>query len=139
MNLNSQVDFPHGRFTSPEKDLACLIYGSANSSIDQRDREHLIKYYHSELVQNLKLLNFPGKIPTLFDIQLLIFRVDFFNALMSLFIVGLRYINTFFDGGFFELTDVNGSQKLYSHPKCIEQVQYLLDLFDRRGCFEISN
>lgn len=114
--------------------MVCLLYGSANSSIKQRDREHLIKYYHSELTKFLKQLNFPGNFPTLFDIQLAAFRVDLYNALIVLFIVGLRYVNQSFDGGFLEATNESG--KLYSHPECIEQLKYLLDLFDRRGYFD---
>lgn len=137
----AQVDFPLGKHASPSIDLICLLYGSAHSSIGQRDREHLIKYYHLELLKYLKLLNFPGKIPTLLDIQLATFRVDLYSALIVLFIIGLRYISKSFDGGFVEAanedsTDQNDTEKLYTHPKCIEELKGVLDLFDRRGYFD---
>lgn len=114
--------------------MVCLLYASASSSIKQCDREHLIQYYHGELVKNLKALNFRGSIPTLLDIQLAVFQIDYYNALIVLFVLGLRYVNMSYDGGFLEA--VNGSNsnaKMYSHPECIEQLKYMLDLFDRRG------
>lgn len=77
----------------------------------------------------LKILDFPGTIPTLVDIQLAAFRVDYYNALIILFILGLRYVNTSFDGGYMDAA----KEKMYSHPECIEQLKYTLDLFNRRG------
>lgn len=115
----------------------CLLFGSAHSSIKQCDREHLIQYYHGELVTYLKLLKFPGTIPTLLDIQLAVFRVDYYNALIVLFILGLRYVDKSLDGGFLEAAnDCGPNAKMYSHPDCIEQLKYMLDLFDRRGYFD---
>lgn len=87
----------------------------------------------------LELLKFPGKIPTLLDIQLACFRVDIYSALIILFIVGLRYVTKFHDGGFIDVVNDDGSDKsgkLFSHPECIEQLKYTLDIFDRRGYFD---
>ncbi|XP_031628478.1 uncharacterized protein LOC116344183 [Contarinia nasturtii] len=132
------VDFAIGKHVSPSIDLVCLLYGSSDSSIKQDDREHLIQYYHSELVKYLKLLKF-SKIPTLFDIQSACFRIDFYNALIILFIVGLRHINKFHDGGFIDVLNNNNndnSSGLYTNPACIGQLKNLLDIFDRRGYFD---
>lgn len=118
----------------------CLLYASASSSITQCDREHLIQYYHEELVKYLRLLNFPGPTPTLLDIQSAAFRVDYYNALIILFVLGLRFAKKSYDGGFMEVFDDDGqsheSKTFYSHPECIEQLKYLLNLFDRRGYFD---
>lgn len=121
--------------------MVCLLYGSSHSSIKEKDHEHLIKYYHGELVKHLKVLNFPGKMPSLLNVHLNTFRVDLYNALICLFIIGLRYVNKFYDGGFLDVSNSersqqNGNDKLYSHPECIEQLKYLLDIFDRRGYFD---
>lgn len=114
--------------------MVCLLFGSANLSIGQRDREHLIQYYHCELVKHLKILNFPGSIPTLLEIQSAVFHVDYYNALIVLFILGLRYVNKSYDGGFLEAANnCSSNAKMYAHPECIEQLKYTLDLFDRRG------
>lgn len=126
-----------GKHISPSIDLVCLLYGSSNTSIKQCDHEQLIQYYHSELVKYLKLFKY-HKIPTLLDIQTACFRVDFFNALITLFIIGLRYINKFHDGGSVDIAKNSGNENniLYTHPDCIEQLKNLLNIFDRRGYFD---
>lgn len=128
-----------GQHASPSNDLVRLLYSSTHSSIGWAEREYLIQYYHSELVKYLKLLKFPGKFPTLLEIQVESFRTDFYNALLILFIIGLRYVNKSFDGGFIEVVSdepANDSGKLYTHPECIQQLKCLLDIFDRRGYFD---
>ncbi|KAJ6647542.1 Scavenger receptor class B member 1 [Pseudolycoriella hygida] len=136
------VDFALCKHTNPSFDLALLLYGSSHSaSITQADRETLIKFYHIELNRLLRKLRYPAQIPTLLDIQALVFRFDFYNALIVLFVIGLRYMGESFDGGFVELTKnaQNGegeSATMYSHPKCIEDLKYLLNMFDRRGYFD---
>lgn len=129
-----QVDFALGKYTTPSIDLFCLLYGSTNSSIRQGDRERLIQYYHMELIKYLKLLSFPGRMPTLLEIQTVAFRPDLYNTLIVLFITGLRYVNKSFDEGAHEVAgDGHERNELFSHPDCIERVKYLLDMFDRRG------
>lgn len=123
--------------------MVCLLYASASSSITQCDREQLIQYYHGELVKYLKILNFSGPTPTLLDIQCAAFRVDYYNALIVLFVLGLRFVKKSYDGGFMDVFDdgtergqSNVPESFYSHPECIEQLKYLLSLFDRRGYFD---
>lgn len=122
--------------------MTLLLYGSSQSkSITQADRERLIQFYHGKLIELLEKLEYPRKLPTLIDIQTVVFRFDLYNALIILFMIGLRYLGESFSGGFIELTANTGnseakSVEMYSHPKCIEDLKYLLDLFDRRGYFD---
>lgn len=120
--------------------MVCLLYASASSSTTQCDRERLIQYYHGELVKYLKILNFAGPTPTLLDIQCAAFRVDYYNALIVLFVLGLRFVKKSYDGGFMDVFSDDGESdapgSFYSHPECIEQLKYLLNLFDRRGYFD---
>lgn len=120
--------------------MVCLLYASASSSTTQCDRERLIQYYHGELVKYLKILNFAGPTPTLLDIQCAAFRVDYYNALIVLFVLGLRFVKKSYDGGFMDVFSDDGEsdapESFYSHPECIEQLKYLLNLFDRRGYFD---
>lgn len=120
-----------------------LLYGSANSSIDSDDHEKLIQHYHFELVKYLKLMKFTGRFPTLLEIQIEAYRTDFYNAMICLFITGLRYLTKSFNGGFIEVandeqTDENDHGKLYSHPECIKKMKVLLNIFDRRGFFDFK-
>ncbi|XP_037024113.1 uncharacterized protein LOC119066001 [Bradysia coprophila] len=136
------VDFALCKHTNPSYDLSLLLYGSSQSqSIGQADRERLIRFYHTELIKVLEKLQYPKTLPTLIDIQTLVFRFDLYNVLIVLFVIGLRYTDESFDGGFMELSEnaqnTNGkATQLYSHPKCIEELQYILEMFDRRGYFD---
>lgn len=141
-----KVDFALCKHTNPSFDLAVLLYGSSQlRSITQADRERLIQFYYSELIELLEKLEYPMKLPTLMDIQTVVFRFDLYNALVVLFVIGLRYLGESFDGGFMELTETASetaqqseekSVQMYTHPKCIEDLKYLLDMFDRRGYFD---
>lgn len=137
-----QVDFALCKHTKPSSDLALLLYGSSQSrSITQADRERLIQFYYLELIELLEKLEYPKIPPTLLDIQTVVFRFDLYSSLIVLFVIGLRYSAESFDGGFMELTEntQNSEEKsanMYSHPKCIADLQYLLDMFDRRGYFD---
>lgn len=141
-NHPRKVDFALCKHTNPSYDLALLLYGSGQSElITQADRERLIQFYYIELVKLLEKLNYPKKLPTLLDIQTVVFRFDLYNALVVLFVIGLRYMEESFDGGFMELTETTHkndekSAQMYSHPKCIKELKYLLDMFDRRGYFD---
>lgn len=121
-----------GKHTSPSIDLVCLLYGCSHSSLKQKDREALIQFYHSELVEMLRVLEYPDVLPTLLDIQTAAFRIDFYNALIVLFVIGLRYVGK--SGEYMDL--VGGKESMYSHPECISKTKYMLDLFDRRGYFD---
>lgn len=136
-----QVDFPLGQHASPSNDLFRLLYSASSTSIGWEERECAIQFYHEELIKYLKLMNFPGKFPTLLEIQVESFRTDFYNVLITLFIIGLRFLNKSFDGGFLEVVtdkepNANNSIQLYSHPECIRQMKNLLKIFDRRGYFD---
>lgn len=130
------------KHTNPSYDLALLLYGSSQSqSIGQADRERLIQFYHTELINLLEKLQYPKYLPTLIDIQTLVFRFDLYNVLVVLFVIGLRYVDKSFDGGFMELSEnaqntEEQPTQMYVHPKCIEELKYTLDMFDRRGYFD---
>ena len=75
------------------------------------------------------------------DMQTIVFRFDLYNVLVVLFVIGLRYMDKSFDGGFMELSENAQSNeghtnRMYAHPKCVEELKYTLDMFDRRGYFD---
>lgn len=106
-----------------------MLYSCSSDSLTQENREELIQFYHGELVQALKDLNYPNELPLLNDVQTAAFRVDWFNTLIVLFVIGLRYVSEFTD--FMSVAD--GQNGMYSHPDCIAKLKYTLKLFDRRG------
>lgn len=131
-----QVDFALCKFTSPAFDLNLLLYGNIHQSSSQAECEQLIQFYHIELAKLLQKLNYPKKIPSLLEIQSVTFRIDFYNILLILLVIGLRYVGKSYDGGFIEMSECmqdNDETGMYSQPECKEKLKYMLDLFDRRG------
>lgn len=63
------VDFQVCKWGSPVQDLQYLLVSSCNNDIKVREFDYFIKYYHDELVKNLKLLNYPKEPPKLVDLQ----------------------------------------------------------------------
>lgn len=123
-----------GKYTSPSIDLNCLLYGCAHDTLSQADREELIQFYHIELVDLLKRFNYPADIPSLLEIQLAAFHVDFYSALIILLLIGIRYVSK--SGEFMNLVDGDGFSEMYSQPEGIAKWKYMLKLFDRRGLFD---
>lgn len=59
------IDFQVCNWGSPATDLQYFFISSLNEDIKLEYYDYLIKYYHSELVNNLKMLNYVKPIPTL--------------------------------------------------------------------------
>lgn len=125
-----------GKYTNPSIDLVCLLYGCSHQALKQRHREELIQFYHHELIQLLIRLKYPKELPSLLDIQTAAFRVDLYNALIVLFVIGLRYVKKSDD--FTNLVDEHKSEPMFSDPECISKLKYMLNLFDRRGYFDFN-
>lgn len=121
---------------NPTLDLVCLLYGCSHLSQKQKDREELIQFYHSELVKLLKKLNYPEKLPSLLEIQTAAFRVDLYNALIVMLVIGIRYVGISTE--FTALVDGSTVDRMFSHPECINKLKYILNLFDRRGYFDFE-
>lgn len=118
-----------------------MLYVNGDRTTTQADRERYIQLYHSELVELLTKMNYPKALPSLTDIQVIAYRMDFYTALVILLCVGLRFLDTSFEGGSIEMSKTiqNGGEEkggMYSHPECQRQLKYLLDLTDRRGYFD---
>lgn len=58
------IDFQQSVYTSPSCDLINLIFSSANCDSKFDNFEMFVKFYHENLVEALKLLNYGKKAPT---------------------------------------------------------------------------
>lgn len=134
------VDFALCKHTKPTFDLTLLLYSTYHDSITQDDRERLIQFYHSELSELLQKMDYPKKIPSLLDIHSVAFRMDLYNSIIILLIIGLRYVGISYEGGFIEMSENMGRDDnttgMYTQPECRVKLQYLLEMFNRRGYFD---
>lgn len=71
------VDLQGSRYGSPVQDLIYFIVTSTEYSIKLKEFDYMIKYYHQELVKNLKLLKYPKAPPKLMDLHIAAVKKSF--------------------------------------------------------------
>ncbi|XP_037817362.1 uncharacterized protein LOC119607493 [Lucilia sericata] len=64
------VDYQIPRYGTPAQDLYYFLLSSTKYELKIKHFDYFIRYYHSELLKNLKLLNYFKKLPTLSDIHI---------------------------------------------------------------------
>lgn len=77
------VDYAFPKYGSPAQDLIYFIISSLQVDIKIKQFDHLIQYYHENLVENLQLLKYPKKIPTLKDIHILLHKYNIWGNIWS--------------------------------------------------------
>ncbi|XP_039956434.1 uncharacterized protein LOC126755434 [Bactrocera neohumeralis] len=75
------VDFQCCRYGTPVHDLYNLLISSTSLEVKLKHFDYFVKYYHDNLVENLKLLKYPKKLPTLKDIHIALYK----NGIFGLF------------------------------------------------------
>lgn len=70
------VDYQIPRYGSPAQDLYYFVLSSTKYELKIKHFDYFIKYYHTELLEHLKLLNYSKKIPTLKDIHIMLHKYN---------------------------------------------------------------
>lgn len=68
------VDFQTPRYGSPAQDLYYFLLSSTKYELKVKQFDYFIKFYHDCLVENLKLLNYSKKVPTLKDLHISLYK-----------------------------------------------------------------
>ncbi|XP_073842725.1 uncharacterized protein [Musca autumnalis] len=68
------VDYQMPRYASPAQDLLYFILSSAQYEIKLKDFDYFISFYHRHLEENLKMLKYPQKIPSLKELHLMLYK-----------------------------------------------------------------
>lgn len=68
------IDYQMCKWGTPAQDLYYFLLTSAKLDLKLSCFDYFIRHYHQELVINLELLGYSKSIPTLTDIQLLLFK-----------------------------------------------------------------
>uniref|UniRef100_A0A1I8NMX9 CHK kinase-like domain-containing protein n=1 Tax=Stomoxys calcitrans TaxID=35570 RepID=A0A1I8NMX9_STOCA len=85
------VDHAMPKYGSPAQDLTYFILSSLQADIKIKQFDHLIQYYHENLVENLELLKYPKEKPSLKDIHLMLhkYRIWGFTTTVGVLAVAL--------------------------------------------------
>lgn len=68
------IDYQMCRWGTPAQDLYYFLFTSARLDLKLSCFDYFIKYYHEEIVSNLKLLGYTKNIPNLADIHIQLFQ-----------------------------------------------------------------
>ncbi|ETN60248.1 Juvenile hormone-inducible protein [Anopheles darlingi] len=132
------VDYATGFFGSPAIDLSYLLFTSAANDVTVDDFDLLLQHYHAELVDTLTKLKYGKRIPTLLDIQIEMLRKGHNGVMFSTFLIPLRLLEDTANadlGGLLGRSEeaIAFRQRLFSHPRYQDRMEYLLNFYDRKG------
>uniref|UniRef100_A0A0A1XJK5 Hemoglobin subunit alpha-2 n=1 Tax=Zeugodacus cucurbitae TaxID=28588 RepID=A0A0A1XJK5_ZEUCU len=68
------VDFQCVRYGSPVNDLYTVLLSSTSLDVKLKYFDYFVKYYHDNLIECLKLLKYPKKLPTLKEIHIALLK-----------------------------------------------------------------
>lgn len=132
------IDFQMSFWGSPAIDLQYFFISSLQDDIKVDHFDDLIEHYHTELVNNLKMLNYEKPVPSLGELHIDIFEKGYFGATCLMFIMFICKLNSekeisidqMFKGGegSEELMEIIYSNEIYSKA-CKKWLPFL----NRRG------
>lgn len=135
------VDFQICKYGSPVQDLLYFLFSSPKQEIRLKNFDYFIKYYHDNLVENLKLLEYPKPIPSLNSLHIDIIKKHqwaVMTAYSTLAIVLLEptnkanmenFVNSDEDGTAFK-------NELYTNSRYVGCLNEILPWLDNRGMLD---
>ncbi|CAD7091888.1 unnamed protein product [Hermetia illucens] len=136
------VDLQISRYGSPVQDLIYFIVSSTEMSIKIKEFDHFIKFYHTELVKNLKLLKYPKAIPRLIDLHMAVLKRCFFGITTSFGVMAIALLEPNENA---DISNFIGDSKdgkkfkeaLYMNSKLIKACELTLPFFYNKGAFDV--
>lgn len=135
------LDYQISLYGSPSLDLIQLVFSSASSEIIRNHFDELLKHYHTHLTNNLKLLEYGKKVPTMTDLHLSIYRnrhwiVHIMNG--SLAIALMTPVKDMDLDTLMKLDDKGMGLKLmmYTNERYVGRLSELLEWLEGRGLLD---
>lgn len=137
------IDYQICCWSSPIYDLYYFFISSTETEVKAKYFDHLIQCYHTELVANLKKLQYTGTIPTLRDLHIDLLRKGFLAAIL-IFQLSPASAKPTDESNMDNLMDsnseaaINMKKALYNSPKVLENIGVLFKLFGDRGLLDLN-
>lgn len=133
------LDFQMPAFFSASLDLIGVLNAMGNADVRRRSPE-VIKQYHGQLVANLKLYGYEGKIPSVIDIEIELLKCSDYHAFSSLLAIPMFKIRGIEMAELFNTNEdspsVIGIREAFTDPEFIADIKPLLYSFYNRGVFD---
>lgn len=122
-------------------DLASAFYTSSHPKLRGDDWDELVQYYHEQLIETLKKLNYPNHMPTLTELQVQLLERGISFVSVGLFEAAERHYNGKNAEGLLFIKDANESIRkrlqIIESAKDADELKYMLHYFDRKGYFDV--
>lgn len=132
------VDFQMCNYNSPALDLQYFIYSSTQHEIKLNKVDHILQYYHRQLVDSLQKLGYKKKLPTLLQLQKDFLDLGLFgvSSAFGTFSIAVAPPGDDADMSSFLGDDqaaVNFQRRLYSNPIYVKGMEDLVPYFELKG------
>lgn len=119
-------------------DVANTLLSSSHEDLCDKDWDHLLQFYHRNLVETFQRFKYTKAMPTLTDIQTQFIRNGVGNVAIALLATGARKFEAHRLQEFSKMTGGAAEMRfqMMSNPDAWKQNQFLFDYFDRKGYFE---
>ncbi|KAH8358977.1 hypothetical protein KR093_003630, partial [Drosophila rubida] len=137
------IDFQMSQYCSVTKDLYYFLLSSTKFEDKLTKFDYYIKFYHENLVKNLKLLKYSKSIPTLTEIHMSLFRYGFLGYLTAVGVMSVVLLEPTEDANLENfLNDDKGTDELKSslttNARYRKHIEIILPWLLNRGALEIN-
>lgn len=135
------VDYQMCFYNTPMLDLQYFIYTSLEHDLKMNQVDHVLQYYHQQLVASLKTLGYSKRPPTLLQLQKDFLEVGIFGLFSAFGTFGIAVAPPADDAdleNFFNSNEAgdNFKRRLYSNPIYVKAMEDLVPYFDMKGYFD---
>lgn len=132
------IDFQYCKYGTPAQDLYYFLLSSAEHDLKVDKFDFFIKVYHEKLVENLELLDYPKKSPSLIDIHIALFRHGTWAIITTTGIMGAALLdaNEHANMDNYVSDDASGNDfkmMVFGNERYIKAMNLLLPWMDCRG------
>lgn len=135
------VDFQLCHYNSPMLDLHYFIYTSTRHDVKLTKVDHILHFYHQQLVASLKKLGYSAKVPTLLQLQKDFLELGLFgvSAALGTFAIAVAPGGEDSELESFMKNDESGNnfkKRVFSNPIFVKAMEDLVPYFEVKGYLE---
>lgn len=137
------IDYQLPKYGSPALDLYYFILSSAHYDVKLSEFDYFIKFYHDILYENLILLKYQKKLPTLRDIHAILIRHGVWGVFTAKGIMAAVLVDPIKDANF-EYFFGDGEKAvafkmaMYSNDRYRKHMEAVMSWLKYRGAFDLS-
>ncbi|XP_075148827.1 uncharacterized protein LOC142222531 [Haematobia irritans] len=134
------IDYQLPKYGTPAQDLYYFLISSANYDVKLSKFDHFIRFYHDHLYENLKILNYGKKMPTLRDIHIMLLKYGIWGISTAMGVMTVVLLNPTEDASLEHFMGDNDAAKafkiaLYANPRYRKHMEAVLPWLKNRGAF----